>query len=81
MSVSRNRGANSEIRKPVFSNDLFQKEHDLPNRLTPEIPERLVGRHESHAVEQGFGRDPAVKGIPVDGWKQARLVDHVPIQG
>ena len=25
--------------------------------------------------------DPWVKGISVDGWKQARLVDHVPVQG
>lgn len=67
---------------PVFRlNHLFQQQQASPNRFTPEISERPVWGHESHAVEQGFGRDPAVKGIPVDGWKQARLVDHVPIQG
>lgn len=65
----------------VRLNHLFQKQQASPNRLTPEILERPVGGNESHAVEQGFGRNPAVKGISVDGWKQARLVDHVPVQG
>jgi hypothetical protein len=64
----------------VRLNRLFQEQQASPNRFTPEISERPVGGHQSHAVEQGFGRDPTVKGIPVDGWKQARLVDHVPIQ-
>jgi len=65
----------------VRLNHLFQRQQASPNCFTPEISERPVGGHQSHTVEQGFGRDPAVKGIPVDGWKQARLVDHVTIQG